>query len=110
MLPYNLSTQEENVLSDLYYNDIHFSITFKEKSTNYFYKELKIWLSGEFDLYFQETDRDALKIYFPNGLITVLLEDNENLKIISKNKMKLQCKKIMIEVLRSYNRFKIIKL
>ncbi|CAM1373875.1 hypothetical protein [Tenacibaculum xiamenense] len=110
MLLYNLTTQEESILSDLYYNEVHFSTEFNDKSTTYFYKELINWLSGEFDLYFQEQDNDSYKIYFPNGLITVHIKNNEDLSIISKNKMKLSCKKNMIEVLRSYNRFKIIKL
>ncbi len=110
MLLYKLSTQEENILSELYYNDIYFSIEFNDKTPTFFFKELTNWLSGEFDLYFQEQENGIFKIYFPNGLISVSYKNNGELRIISKNKMKLQCKKNIIEVLRSYNRFKIIKL
>jgi hypothetical protein len=67
----------------------HTFTRYENIENNEIYDQFLNWLKGEFDLYLME-ELDGLKVYYPNGLFSVMLfsENEKNfsieIKIISK--------------------------
>ena len=78
-----------------------------EKVTNYsVYKRFVNWVSGEFDLYLQQEEKD-LKVYFPNGFFKIgVVKKTEKqvvVEILINGKSEKYCEKIFYKLEKIYN-------
>jgi len=63
------------------------------------------WLLGEFDLYLQENST-GLKIYYPNGWLSVKNKTGLTMEIIIASKSKIVCEKKYTQLVSIYNQVK----
>ncbi|UKM64507.1 hypothetical protein GSB9_01056 [Flavobacteriaceae bacterium GSB9] len=70
------------------------------------YSKFINWVSGEFDLYLQDTSR-GIKIYYPNGWFSIKKSDcvheNIDMKITVVSKSKTGCQKKHSQLVSIYN-------
>jgi hypothetical protein len=85
--PYYKLVQEESIEDkDVYYKFVN-------------------WLLGEFDLYLQENST-GLKVYYPDGWLSVKNKTGFTMEIIIASKSKIVCEKKQSQLVSIYNQVK----